>query len=234
MIGIRRAEDRGHYDSGNIASFHSFSFGDYQDPAHQGFGPLRVINEDCVRPGNGFPDHPHEETEILSYVAEGKLEYRDHDGNAYLLEAGDAQVASCGTGIVHSVYNACPESTLRVLQFWIQPERGGLPPTLHHWDDPDFARRRGRWALVASRGGRDGSMPIRRDVDVHAARLEAGDALEYRIHPGRHLWLQIPGGTATLNGEHHVVAGDGVAVNDESRIELTTETACDVLLFDLA
>ena len=121
MIGIRHSEDRGSYDHGSLKSFHTFSFGEYQDPEHKGFGPLTVINEDCLQPGAGFPDHPHKEVEVVSYVIEGKLRYRDDLGNKFLLSAGDAQVASCGTGITHSVYNAAEDALLRIYQFHIIP-----------------------------------------------------------------------------------------------------------------
>lgn len=232
MIGIRRSQDRAFYDHGSSRHYYTFSFGDYQDPDHQGFGPLTVLNEDQVGPGGGFPDHPHAEIELLTYVVQGVLEYRDDQGLALLLEAGDCQRATCGTGIVHSVYNHLPDRDLVVLQFWVTPEVAGLSPSAEHWERPDD-QRRGRWALVASRSGRTGSMHIHRDVDVHTTRLSAGQELEYELRPGRHLWIQVTRGALEVSGRP-VHGGDGVAVSDEPGVRLRGGGDCEVVLLDMA
>lgn len=232
MIGIRKADERKNFKSEKLDTYYSFSYGEYQDPDHNGFGPLRVINEDNLAPGAGFPMHAHQEVEVVSFVKAGALEYRDDQGNAFLLSSGDAQVASCGTGIEHSVYNHSKERPLAVYQFHLTPEHPGLPPALQHWDLPRHERR-GRWRLLASRDGRDGSMVVRRDADVHTAILEQGEELEYNIRPGRHAWIQVIHGRATISGRT-VGEGDGVAAFEEERLFLTAQDGLEVLLFDLA
>lgn len=231
MIGIRRSQDRAFYDHGTSSHFYTFSFGDYDDPAHRGFGPLTVINEDRLAGGKGFPMHPHKEIELVTFVISGCVRYKDTLGTSVLLEAGDFQRATCGAGIEHSVYNHSEDDELRVLQCWVKPHTPGLAPSVDHWEAADSARRN-HWALVASPGGRDGSMHIHRDADVLTARLDEGAELEYLLRPGRHAWMQVTQGALAVNGEA-VEAGDGVAVSAERGVWLEGRRPCEVLLFDL-
>ncbi len=232
MIGIRRAEERAHIPHRWVESFYTFSYGEYDDPAHRGFGPLRVLNEDRVAPGHGFPPHPHEEVEIFSYLVEGSLEYRDDLGHGLILQAGDAQLATTGTGIRHSVMNASPEELLRVYQFHLLADRPGGPPSLQHWE-PDAFGARGMWRVVASPSGREDSMRVGSDVEILIAEVERGDDLEYLVRPGRNLWLQVTHGRLSIAGER-VSAGDGIAVIGEPRLDIEgVNGGGQVLLLDL-
>lgn len=229
MIGIRRSEDRGFFQYGNSQAYHTFSFGEYEDSMHQGFGPMTVINEDRVGPGGGFPTHPHAETEILSFILEGQIEYRDNLGNAFLLEAGDAQRATCGTGIEHSVFNASKEAPMAVLQCWFKPLEAGLTPSLEHWECSDRSRR-GQWRLVASPRARSGSMQIHQHVEVYTGRWEANQRVEFLFQPGEKAWVQVTRGALDLAGRE-VHAGDGISILEEEKLELLSHTESELLLF---
>jgi redox-sensitive bicupin YhaK (pirin superfamily) len=234
MFTVRKAEARGRADFGWLDSRHSFSFGHYHDPAQMGFGPLRVINDDRVAPGAGFPTHPHSDMEIISYVLDGALAHKDSLGTGSVIRPGDVQRMSAGTGIRHSEFNASKTEPVHFLQIWIVPERKGLKPSYEQKTFP-AQDKRGRLRLVGSRDGREGSVTIHRDVDLYAALLKEGDAaVSHRISNGRAGWVQVAQGTVTVNGEE-LRAGDGLAVEEPGELELIgTSREADVLLFDLA
>ncbi|GGB55754.1 quercetin 2,3-dioxygenase [Tistrella bauzanensis] len=230
QMTIRRAEDRGNVNFGWLNSNHSFSFGHYFDPAHMGFGPLRVINDDRVAPAGGFPTHPHRDMEIISYVLEGGLEHRDSLGTGSVIRPGDVQRMSAGTGIRHSEFNASRTEPVHFLQIWIIPEAEGMAPG---YEQKSFtaAEKTGGLRLVGSRDGRDGSVVIHQDVDFYATLLPEGASVAHDLKPGRAAWVQVAAGQATLNGET-VGEGDGIAVTG-GRIELAGIDAAEVLIFDM-
>jgi redox-sensitive bicupin YhaK (pirin superfamily) len=229
---IRRSEERGRADFGWLDSRHTFSFGGYYDAEHMGFGPLRVINEDRVAPGGGFPTHPHRDMEIISYVVEGGLAHRDSTGAASVIRPGDVQRMSAGTGVRHSEYNASETAPVQFLQIWILPERQGLKPG---YEQKTFAaeEKRGKLRLVGSRDGREGSVVIHQDVDLYATLLEPGETLSHRLAAGRGAWVQVIGGALQVNGEA-LRAGDGLAVSGAGELRLMAEAGAHALLFDMA
>jgi quercetin 2,3-dioxygenase len=231
-LTLRKAEERGRANFGWLDSHHTFSFGHYYDPAHMGFGPLRVINDDRVAPGGGFPTHPHADMEIVSYVLEGGLQHKDSIGTGSVIRPGDVQRMSAGTGIRHSEFNASKEEPVHFLQIWIVPEQRGLPPG---YQQKTFTpeEKRGKLRLVGSRAGRDGSVTIHRDVDLYATLLGAGESVSHDLAPGRIAWVQLAGGSASINGTP-LAAGDGVAVQDAGRLTLTGTDEAEILLFDMA
>jgi hypothetical protein len=236
MLILRRAEDRGRADFGWLDSRHTFSFGQYHDPQHMGFGPLRVINDDRVAPGGGFATHGHSDMEIISYVLDGALEHRDSLGNGSVIRPGDVQRMSAGTGIRHSEFNASKTEPVHFLQIWILPERMGVAPG---YEQKNFAPAdtQGRLRLVASRQGREGSVSLHRDVDLFAARLGASDAVGFDLKPGRLGWLQVARGEVVLDGEA-LRPGDGVAFERAQPIAIAgmanAADAAEILLFDMA
>lgn len=225
MIRIRRSEERGRTHLEWLDSRHTFSFGTYFDPAHTSHRALRVLNDDRVAPGGGFPTHPHREMEILTWVVAGALEHRDSMGNASVLGAGELQRMTAGTGITHSEFNPSSTEPAHFLQIWIAPDRAGLAPSYEQ------RAAGGAFGLVASRDGRDGSMVVHQDVEVYAGTLapEHGHALR----PGRHAWFQVATGAVSLNGQV-LKEGDGAAVAEEERLLLRAQGAARGLLFDLA
>lgn len=231
-MAIRRAGARGAANFGWLDSRHSFSFGEYYDPAHMGFGPLRVINEDRVTPGGGFPTHPHRDMEIVSYVLEGALEHKDSMGTGSVIRPGDVQRMTAGTGVTHSEYNASDEEPTHFLQIWIIPERVGLAPGYEQKRfEPE--EKRGKLRLVASRDGREGAITIHRDVDLYATLLAKGERLTHRLAPGRAAWVQVAGGAIAVNGER-LEAGDGAAVSDSADLRLEGLAEAEALVFDMA
>jgi hypothetical protein len=230
MIGIRRAEERGHFDFGWLDTYHTFSFGDYHDPAQVGFRALRVINEDWVRGGGGFPPHPHRDMEIVTYVLQGALEHSDSMGNGSVIRPGEVQRMSAGTGVVHSEKNASAVEPVHLLQIWLFPERRGLDPSYEQRPLPDV---NGRLAVIASPDARDGSVRIHQDASILAAQLNQGQTAEHGLRPGRHAWVQVVRGPAMLNGER-LEQGDGAAVSDVSRLEIEAIEPSHLLVFDLA
>lgn len=231
MLTVRPAGARGHANHGWLDTFHTFSFADYYDPAFMGFRALRVINEDRVAPRQGFGTHPHRDMEIITYVLEGGLEHRDSVGSHGVIRPGEVQRMSAGTGVLHSEMNPFDEG-VHFLQIWILPERRGLPPG---YEQKAFSReeRQGRFRLVASREGRDGSLTVHQDVRLYATLLGAGEQAERTLEPGRHAWVQVARGAGTLNGVA-LKAGDGVAVSNEEKLELNATEPLEALLFDLA
>ncbi len=232
MLTIRPSEARGRAQFGWLDSRHSFSFGQYYDPAHMGFRSLRVINEDEVEPKGGFPPHSHRDMEIISYVLDGTLEHKDSLGNGTIIRPGEVQRMSAGTGITHSEYNPSREAAVHFLQIWILPERKDIAPDYEQRNYP-AAERRGRLKLVGSRDGREGSVTIHQDVALYAGLLDEGDRLTQVLAPQRHAWLQLVRGAVTANGQW-LRAGDGVAISGESKIEIVADQAAEILLFDLA
>jgi len=232
MLNLRKAEERGHANFGWLDSRHSFSFGSYFDDKHMGFGPLRVINDDRVAGGGGFPTHPHADMEIVTYVLEGALEHKDSLGTGSVVRPGDVQRMSAGSGIRHSEFNASPSDAVHLLQIWIVPEKRGLTPSYEQktFSDDD---KRGRLRLVGSRDGRDGSVTIHRDVDLYATVLGDNDTVGHELKTGRVAWVQVARGSVTLNGEQ-LYPGDGVAVERAGKLELRGTSDAEVLVFDMA
>jgi quercetin 2,3-dioxygenase len=234
MITIRPAAERGHFDHGWLDTRHTFSFADYHDPRHMGFGALRVINEDRVQPAQGFGTHPHLDMEILSYVLEGELAHRDSMGNGSVIRPGELQRMTAGTGVRHSEQNASRERPVHFLQIWILPDRRGLAPGYEQRPFPE-AERRGRLRLIASPDGAEGSLTIHQDVRVHATLLAEGEPVRLELAPGRRAWVQVARGAVTVNGQP-LAAGDGAALTDERAVQLVGavgETS-EALVFDLA
>jgi redox-sensitive bicupin YhaK (pirin superfamily) len=232
MMTVRSASARGHANHGWLDSHHTFSFADYHDPRHMGFRSLRVINDDRVAPGGGFPTHGHRDMEIISYVLDGALEHKDSMGTGSVIRPGDVQRMSAGTGVMHSEYNASKEEPVHFLQIWILPERRGAQPGYEQKRFTD-GEKQGRLRLVASPDGADGSVTVRQDMRLYAARLTAGQSATHEIAPGRHAWVQVARGEVRL-GDTVLKAGDGAALTDEPRLTLTGTTDGEVLLFDLA
>lgn len=232
MITVRPADQRGATQIDWLDSKHSFSFAEYHDPAHMGFRALRVINDDRVAPGAGFPTHGHRDMEILTYVLDGAIEHRDSLGTGSVIRPGDVQIMSAGTGIRHSEFNPSPSDPLRFLQIWMIPERGGLKP---RYDQKGFspAERDGQLRLVGARDGRDGAVAIHQDIDLYAATLGKGQTVAHEIRPDRHVWVQMARGKAIVNGKP-VSEGDGVALSGERQVEIAGVEGAELLLFDLA
>ncbi|QXE92878.1 pirin family protein [Geomonas subterranea] len=231
MIAIRRSADRGHADHGWLDTYHTFSFADYYDPRHMGFRNLRVINEDRVKPGVGFPTHPHRDMEIISYVLEGALAHRDSMGTGSVIRPGDVQRMSAGTGITHSEFNHSKDAPLHFFQIWILPERTGIAPGYEQKFFPD-QEKRGCLRIVASPDGRDGSVTINQDTRLYATLLDPGEEIVHRLPAGQHAWVQVARGKLLVNG-HLLEAGDGAAVSNEDLLRLTAKEAAEALVFEL-
>lgn len=231
MIRIRRAGERGRTQLGWLDSFHTFSFGDYYDPDQMGFRDLRVINDDRVLPSEGFGRHPHRDMEIISYVLEGGLSHRDSLGTGSVIRPGEFQIMSAGTGIFHSEFNASDAEAVHFLQIWVLPEKAGLSPRYDQKSFPE-KERRGRLRLVVSPDAREGSIKIFQDVSLYAASLGEGEEATHRLAPGRHAWIQVARGSASLNG-NAMQQGDGAAVSEEPSLTLRGREDAEVLLFDL-
>jgi redox-sensitive bicupin YhaK (pirin superfamily) len=232
MIKVRKSEDRGHFDHGWLDTRHTFSFGGYRDPALTGFRALRVMNEDRVRPGEGFGTHGHRDMEIISYVLDGALEHRDSLGNGSVLRRGMFQRMSAGTGVRHSEFNHASDAPVHLYQIWLLPEREGIEPG---YEEKVFANgeKRNRLRLVAARDGRDGALTVHQDVGIYLAQIEAGRAVRHGLAAGRHAWVQVLRGAVTLSGVA-LEAGDGAAVSDETELEIAAHDEAEVMLFDLA
>ena len=232
MINLRKSHDRGHANHGWLDSYHTFSFADYFDPKEMGFGALRVINEDWVAPKGGFPTHPHRDMEIVTYILEGALEHKDSMGNGSVIRVGDVQRMSAGTGITHSESNASEREPVHLLQIWIEPNATGLTPSYEQTHFP-LADKQGRFRLIASRDGREGSVTIHQDAAVYAAVLDADQALSYTLEAQRSAYLHLARGRITLNG-YPLEAGDGAKINGPEILTLSALETAEVLLFDLA
>jgi hypothetical protein len=232
MIAVRPAAERGHADHGWLDTRHTFSFASYHDPRHMGFRSLRVINEDRVKPGEGFGTHAHRDMEILTWVLDGALGHKDSMGNGSVIRPGDLQRMSAGTGVTHSEFNPSPEAPVHFLQIWLQPRERGLPPGYEQKRFPP-EERRGRLRLVAAGDGRDGAVTIHQDADLWTALLQPGESVRHALAPGRYAWLHVARGAVSLNGST-LGAGDGAAVSDEAALEIAGAADAEVMLFDLA
>jgi len=230
-ITVRRALERGLADHGWLRSRHTFSFADYYDPSHMGFRSLRVINDDIVAAGRGFPEHPHRDMEIFSYVLEGALAHRDSLGNERILRPGQIQLMSAGSGVRHSEFNPSASEPTHFLQIWIQPREHGLKPSYTEWrpsprhaDDPKV--------LVISPDGREGSAGIQQDAEIFRILLEPGQSIQHEVREGRGIWLQIAEGSVVLNGIT-LETGDAAATEVSGTLTLTANSRTNALLFDL-
>jgi len=232
MITIRQSNARGHADHGWLDSHHTFSFAEYYDPAQMGFRSLRVINEDRVAPGGGFPMHPHRDMEIFSYVLEGALQHKDSMGNGSTLGPGQVQLMGAGTGVLHSECNPSNKEPAHFLQIWIQPRQKSLPPRYTEWSPTNGSEASSK-VLVISPDGRDHSATIAQDADVYRLRLKAGESTTHTLQPGRGAWLHVMRGAVTLNRQV-LESGDAAAVEQEENLTITASRDAEALFFDLA
>ena len=232
MVTLRRSEERGGGDYGWLNTRHSFSFDQYYDPRFMGFRSLRVINEDWVQPGHGFPMHPHRDMEIITYVLAGKLEHKDSLGTGSVILPGDGQRMSAGSGIRHSEFNPSQSDSVHFLQIWIQPNKAALPPSYEQKSFPE-TEKRGKLRVIASRDAQDGSVKINQDAKLYVSLLKSGEEVTHDIAPGRHGWLQVARGSVELNGKT-LNQGDGAGISNESKLTITGKEDAEVLLFDLA
>ena len=232
MITLRKSEDRGHFDLGWLDTYHTFSFDRYYDPAHTHFRSLRVINEDRVAPGQGFPTHSHRDMEIITYILEGALEHRDNMGNGSVIRPGDVQRMTAGSGVSHSEFNSSRDQIVHLLQIWIMPDARNLPPS---YEQKFFTAedRSGNLRLIASPDGSAGSVRIHQDARVYAALLNDSQSIEHTLPPNRYAWIQLARGTLTVN-DLELKAGDGAAVSDEQELKIGAGENAELLLFDLA
>ena len=231
MLEVRRSEDRGNANHGWLQSQHTFSFGSYRDPQHTGFGPLLVINEDHVAPGQGFGTHGHSDMEIISYVLDGALEHKDSLGTGSVLHYGDVQRMSAGTGVRHSEFNGSKTEPVHFLQIWIQPNVKGIPPS---YEEKHFSpeSKQGQLRLIASEDGRDGSVLIHQDASLYAGILNGGDRAQLALGPGRSGYVHVVRGAVTVNGTR-LTGGDALKIRNEDGITLDEADAVEVLVFDL-
>jgi redox-sensitive bicupin YhaK (pirin superfamily) len=231
MLQVRKSEERGDANHGWLKSKHSFSFADYYDAQHTGFGPLLVINEDRVAPGQGFGTHGHRDMEIISYVLDGALEHKDSMGTGSVLHYGDVQRMTAGTGVRHSEFNGSREEPVHFLQIWIRPNVTGIPPS---YEEKHFApeTKQGQLRLVASNDGREGSVLIHQNASIYASILNGDDKAEHALAAGRLGYVHVIRGQVTVNGTT-LKAGDALKVSDESAVTLAQAEAAEVLVFDL-
>jgi quercetin 2,3-dioxygenase len=232
MIRIHRSNDRGHADHGWLDSRFSFSFADYLDPEHVQFRTLRVMNDDRIAGGGGFPTHPHRDMEIVTYVLEGELAHKDSMGNGSVIRPGDVQYMSAGTGVAHSEFNASEKESVHLYQIWMFPDKKNYEPA---YDQKHFSadEKRGKLRLVVSPDGRKGSVKIRQNNELYATVLGPGETVEHDIKKNRHAYVQVTRGSVKLNGKQ-LETGDGAAISEEKSLELTGVKDAEVLLFDLA
>ena len=233
MVEIRRHDERGHAQHGWLDSFHSFSFADYHDPAHMGFGPLRVINEDRVQPGRGFGKHGHRDMEIISYVLEGGLAHQDSMGNGSTIRPGDVQRMSAGTGVMHSEFNGSDQEPVHFLQIWIEPNVRGVKPS---YEEKRFeaAEKRGKLRLIASPDGREGSTTIHQDAFLFVALVDGHEAVEHQAAQGRRIYVHVVRGEAMVNGQP-LVHGDALKLAgfQPQKVRIEKGRDAEVLVFDL-
>ena len=232
MITLRRSNERGGGDHGWLNTRHTFSFSDYWDPRWMGFRSLRVINEDWVAPGGGFPTHPHADMEIITYVLEGELEHKDSLGTGEVIRPGDGQRMTAGRGIRHSEFNPSRKNPVHLYQIWILPDKKGYEPS---YEQKNFSadEKRGQLRLIASNDGKDGSVKINQDAQLYVSLLKPGEEVAHQFGKTRHGWLQVAQGAVELNGQK-LSAGDGAAISEEDRVKIKGTADSEVLLFDLA
>lgn len=232
MIAIRKSEERGHFDHGWLDTYHTFSFDQYYDPRHMGFRSLRVLNEDRVQGGAGFPTHPHRDMEIVTVVLAGVLKHQDSLGNGSVIRPGEVQRMTAGRGVAHSEFNHSDSEPVHLLQIWLLPAERGLEPGYEQKAFPP-EEKQNRLRLVASPDGKDGSVVIHQDARLYLAALDAGREVSHDIEAGRHAWVQVARGAIRLN-DQPLTAGDGAAVSQESALRIVGENDAELLLFDLA
>lgn len=231
MVTVRKSDARGHFDHGWLKTFHSFSFGDYYDPAHKGYRALRVINEDWVRPGEGFPTHAHRDMEIVTYILEGALEHTDSMGNTGVIYAGDVQRMSAGTGVQHSEYNASHLEPVHLLQIWFFPEKKNIEPG---YEQKSFKPEEmvNRLRLIVSREGRENSVSLHQDIEAYDCRLEPVREVKHAVREGRGVWIQVTRGSIDFCGQR-LETGDGASLEGPAEAVMTGFTGAHFLLFDL-
>ncbi len=230
MLTLRKSAERGHVQHGWLDTFHTFSFGDYFDADHHHFRALRVINDDRIAAGQGFGTHPHRDMEIFTTMLAGQLQHRDSMGNGSVIKAGEWQMMSAGTGVQHSEFNPSPTDAAHLLQIWIVPDKKGYAP---RYDQKSFADKpTGDWALIASPDGRDGSLGVRQDVRILAAKILPNQTVTHGFAPGRAGWLHVATGSVTVDGQR-LEAGDAVAIEDQDSVEVAGIADAELILFDL-
>ena len=232
MLTIRRSDERGKTKIGWLDSRHSFSFGDYYDPANDSFGPLRVINEDWIAGGAGFPPHPHRDMEIVTYIIEGAISHKDSTGGGGTIRPGEIQRMSAGSGIVHAEFNASPTQTCHLLQIWIMPSKRGIAPG-YEQKAIDAAAVKNHFARIAAPEPQANEVRLVQDAEIWATRLDTDIEAIHTLAPGRRAWLQVARGEVSLDGET-LKAGDAAAITDQDRIAIRSHADSEVLLFDLA
>jgi hypothetical protein len=231
MLQVRRSAERGYFDHGWLKSYHTFSFADYHDPAWIAYGPLRVINDDRVAPGQGFGKHGHRDMEIITYILEGELEHRDSMGNGSIIRVGDVQRMSAGTGVTHSEFNPSDKQEVHLLQIWIHPEVTRLAPG---YEQKHFAAadKRGRLRLIAAHGAEDGSVLIHQDARVYAGLFDGAERADFPVAAGRRAWVQVARGALAVDGTL-LAAGDGARIAGPAQLALRDGAQAEVLVFDL-
>jgi len=232
MLTLRRSAERGHANHGWLDSFHTFSFANYYDPAHMGFGALRVINDDRIAPGRGFGTHGHRDMEIITYVLDGAVAHKDSMGSGSTIQPGNVQRMSAGRGVLHSEFNPQPDRETHMLQIWIEPDVTGIVPEYEERQFSD-AQKRGRLQALVSRDGVDGSMKIHQDATLYAGLFDGDESASLALAPGRRAWVHVARGSIMVNGQA-LSAGDAAAVTGEERVTLSGGSKADVLVFDLA
>jgi redox-sensitive bicupin YhaK (pirin superfamily) len=232
MKKLLKAADRGHFDHGWLKTWHTFSFGEYFDPAYKSFRSLRVMNDDRVAPASGFGMHPHRDMEIVTYILEGALEHKDSMGNGSVIRAGDLQRMTAGTGVEHSEFNPSPNEWAHLYQIWLFPEKKGLKPGYEQLS-VGTGQATGELRLVASREGEPGTLTIHQDARIYLASLDAGQTVRHEVRAGRHAWLQVLRGRVMVD-DASLETGDGLAISDERSLSVTAHGDCEFLLFDLA
>ncbi len=231
MMQLRRAAERGHANFGWLDTFHTFSFANYYDPKHMAFRVLRVINEDQIAGGAGFPTHGHRDMEIITYMVDGAIEHKDTMGNASVIYPGEVQRMSAGSGVQHSEFNHFKDKNSHLLQIWIMPDRAGHKPG---YEQKSFVEqfKTQSWVLVASPDGQNGSMSLHQNMKLFVAKPKAGETLNYNLNAGRGAWIQIVKGVITVNGQR-LSPGDGLAIEDEATVKMVADQDAEFLFFDL-
>lgn len=230
MMTIRKSNERGHAEHGWLDTYHTFSFADYYDPQWMGFRSLRVINDDLIMPGMGFGTHPHQNMEIITYMLSGSLEHKDSMGNGRVIRPGEVQYMSAGSGVRHSEFNPSKTEAAHLLQIWIMPDANGVKPRYAEKSLSNAAP--GKFNLVTSKTGREGSIAIHQDADLWLAKLDAGQQVAQTLAANRHAWLHVAEGEVVLNGKT-LSGGDAAAISRETKLDLTANKPSQVLLFDL-
>ena len=231
MITIRKSGERGHFDHGWLKTYHTFSFADYYDPAHMGFRTLRVINEDYIKPGKGFPTHSHRDMEIVTFILEGALEHKDSMGNTSIIKPGEIQRMTAGTGVTHSEFNPSKKDRVHLLQIWILPDQTELEPG-YEQKVIEPKKKMDRFAMIASPDSRESSVKVHQDAFVYASSLGKDKTITYKPESGRGIWIQAASGKLLLNGQE-LSAGDGAGIEHETSIQVTSQANSEFLLFDL-